>query len=40
MSHKEYLRSTERKPHRGQEGYWDEFWTMDLFCMGLDTLNN
>jgi hypothetical protein len=25
---------------RSQEGYWDEFWMMGLFCMGLNTLNN
>jgi hypothetical protein len=25
---------------RSQEFYWDEFWMMGLFCMGLNTLNN
>jgi hypothetical protein len=25
---------------RSQEVYWDEFWMMGLFCMGLNTLNN
>jgi len=33
-------RSLNNVGQRNQEVYWDEFWMIGLFCMGLNTLNN